>query len=342
MPLPRSGRGGSPKTRDLTRKDGKLKSMQYNMPTLHSIAKAPKAKLCAICQQLGQEFEVEFLSLQDRDWDTYLPLFSFDQGYPQLNRDKIMELRNMNLEWEVEVCDPSLENWVGRLRAQLAARKDLTQAEQDRLVEDAREQASAWGFENAILSETHRIRRNLAVWIPVCNEDGIPQRTFSGCEKQSPEWRQFERFLRQRFVPKNIRANSPANWYQVETWLETFADNAGYGGDAGFVITMDGALFKEWMETQDLGKLIRSLGQTVAEVGVLTFGNGAGHLETLPLDLSKYRLPASARQAGIINNMITDTFGLCDFSSVNTGDGTRWTSNLWFPLKPVAEVAQAS
>jgi hypothetical protein len=291
----------------------------------------------ALTQQLARQWSPYLFGASGRDWESQLQYLDFSLGYPRLDWEKLMDFKDNNFEWTVDSYDPELTTFSEDVRAQLEARKDMDPATITTLVGDATETADCCGLENAIWDTITGISQSLAVWVPLCNEEGIAQSGVSGCDTAGTEWKQFKRAFNRYFAPKEIKDTAPADWFKADFWLETYAGNAGYGGEAGFVLPLDGSAIASWAELKSLPKVIRRQGTVYCETGVLTFGNGAGHLEAVPLNLSKYTAPRDERQAGIINNMVESVFGIVGFSSVNYGEGTRYTTNLWFPLKPQVE-----
>jgi hypothetical protein len=308
------------------------------MLVLTSLQTCQPHQVSKLCQELASTWSPYLYEPSDLSWDTLLEKLEFPEGFPRINYEKVLEIQDNNWEWYVDSYKPELQSFEDSVEGQLTARKDLTAKQIRKLVDQVSETADAHGMENAIWDGIARINSSLAIWVPLCTEEGIAQSGVSGCDETGSEWRQFKRAFKRYFAPSAVRDNAKPDWIKADFWLETYACNASYGGEAGFVLPLSGSDIIEWAKSKSLPKLIRQQGITFCETGVLTFGNGAGHLEAVPLDLSKYTAPKDTRQAGVINNMVDSVFGIVGFSSINYGDGTRWTTNIWFPLKPTPEV----
>lgn len=174
------------------------------------------------------------------------------------------------------------------------------------------------------------IRQDLAVFLPILpgQDVSIPQMRFSGCDKESDEWKTFASWAKDHIIESESK-------YPLEKSLQELADNASYGGEPGLVVLLDGKDFLRWMEEKSIWPVIQGFGKTKASLAVYDFLNGSGHdIEGMAINWKAVTEPLASR-AGIINNFIDAVFGLVGISKIyipkplpNSGSGCN--SNIWF------------
>lgn len=304
-----------------------------------------KSALSQVCNQIGEHFTSDIFEYDQYNWEFFFDMFTFENGYPELNIDEFLQ-NNFHFLYGSDGGGYShidqVEALVHEVKEVLRKRGDIEEDHVQELAQDVYDRAENYGVPNAIKQGVRSISQNLFLWVPLCDSGGIGQMSISGCDTDCENWKQFETFFRKYFCPSMIPDEKPAEWKSADFWMETFAGNASYGGDAGIGIPLDGNEFIDWVEGENLIGIVRSCEKSWVEVGVLTFGNGAGHLETLPMDLSDYQLPAEewegkteedalkeTVQVGIINNFIDSVFGISGFSSL----GGSYNDNTWVSVK---------